>query len=123
MNKGTQSVIWLDIKNDLELKIINGTYKSAGRMPSISELTEIYSCGDSTAQKVLEFLCTEGILTKKRGIGYFVKPLCRDRLATKHLELLEGQVEKIVKEAKVLDMDKKTFTLLIEKYANAIYSQ
>lgn len=118
MNKNAQSVIWLDIKNDLELKIINGTYKSAGRMPSISELTEIYSCGDSTAQKVLESLYIEGLLTKKRGIGYFLKPLCRDKLVTKHMEMLEKDIEKIVRKASMLNVDGGILVSLIDKYSS-----
>lgn len=123
MNKNAQSVIWLDIKNDLEIKIINGTYKSAGRMPSISELTEIYSCGDSTAQKVLESLCTEGFLTKKRGIGYFLKPLCRDKLVSKHMAMLEKRIENMIKEAHALNMDKGTLISLVDKYTCSVYSR
>ncbi len=123
MNKNAQSVIWLDIKNDLEIKIINGTYKSAGRMPSISELTEIYSCGDSTAQKVLESLCAEGLLTKKRGIGYFLKPLCRDKLVSKHMAMLEKRIENMIKEAHALNMDKGTLISLIDKYTCSVYSR
>lgn len=123
MNKNAQSVIWLEIKNDLELKIINGTYKSAGRMPSISELTEIYSCGDSTAQKVLESLCAEGLLTKKRGIGYFVKPLCREKLINKHMEALENRIMRLIKEAHLLEVDRGTLEELIDKHISFNYSQ
>jgi len=122
MNKSAQSVIWLEIKSDLELKIINGTYKIAGRMPSISELTELYSCGDSTAQKVLESLYAEGLLTKKRGIGYFVKPLCREKLIEKHMEALENLIAKLVKEAHALGIDKKTLIDLTDKQIHSTYS-
>lgn len=122
MSRSEQSVIWLEIKNDLELKIINGTYKIAGRMPSISELTELYSCGDSTAQKILESLYAEGLLTKKRGIGYFVKPLCREKLIEKHMKALESLVTKLVEEAHTLGIDKNTLIELIDKQIYSTYS-
>lgn len=100
-----RSSIWLDIKDDFELKIIRGVYKSASRVPSITELAEQYSCGESTAQKVLESLCKEDVLTKKRGVGYFLKPFCKDKLIIKHKTTLQMDLQKVVWRAKLLGLN------------------
>ena len=42
---------WEEIKNDIEIDIINDKYKSAEKVPSISVLGEIYNIGRSTAKK------------------------------------------------------------------------
>lgn len=80
---------WLDVKSDIELKIIRGEYSAGDRIPPVRKIAAIYSIGTTTAAKVLEHLYQEGTIYKKRGVGYFVKPYTKDRLCTEHKKKLE----------------------------------
>lgn len=80
---------WLNVKNDIELKIISGEYSAGDRIPPVRKIATIYSIGTTTAAKVLEHLYQEGTIYKRRGVGYFVKPYTKDRLCIEHKKNLE----------------------------------
>lgn len=113
--------LWETIKFKLEVKIINGTYKSADKVPSMAELSEMYGIGKSTAKKVLESLYEEGIITKKRGVGYFVKPLTRNKLKGKHLKKLDGGLKEYILMAKEMKIEKELLNDKIKKLIDEIY--
>ena len=88
--------LWLDVKSDIEIKIITGEYAAGDRIPPIVKIAEIYKVGNTTAQKVLESLYSDGTITKQKGVGYFVKPFVRDRLLKTHeVELKKRLIEDI----------------------------
>lgn len=80
---------WIAIKQDIELKIIQGEYSAGERIPPVRKIAEIYGIGTSTAAKTLETLSSEGTLFKKRGVGYFVKPYVKESLCREHQKNLE----------------------------------
>jgi len=115
-NKFSSNInLWLDIKADIELKIIAGDYE-VGEKLTISNISEVYSIGKTTAQKVLEALCTENIIINRKGIGYFVKPFVKEILSTAHLVELKARINNIVKYGLRIGMDKST---LIDILSNA----
>lgn len=114
--------MYLEIKRQLELAIIRGTYKSAEKFPSINEITEIYSCGNSTAQKVLTAMHKEGTITKQKGIGYFVKPFVQKALLEKYTVNLRLQLIHIVDEAKMLNLNRDNLVKIIDEQFGSIYS-
>ena len=124
MSKSTHpSTVWADIKKQIEFAIIDGTYKNACKMPSIAEVAEIYSCGKSTAQKVLEEMYNEGIITKQKGVGYFVKPFVREKLLEKYMNVWETELNHSIKEAYLLGVDIKTLESIIVDKIKTIYSR
>jgi len=88
--------LWLDIKADIEIKIITGEYESGMRIPSITQLSGLYNIGNTTAQKVLEALCEENTIYKRQGVGYFVKPYVRDKLAATHYAVLINRLSDVI---------------------------
>lgn len=72
------------VQNDLEFKIIRGELAPGEQFPPIREISETYTIGTSTAQKIVNSLSAEGIIAKKRGIGFFVKPYVKSKLMEKH---------------------------------------
>ncbi len=114
--------MYLEIKKQLELAIIRGTYKSAEKFPSINEIKEIYSCGNSTAQKVLTVMHKEGTITKQKGIGYFVKPFVQKALLEKYMEEWKLQLIQDINEAKMLNISRKNLVEIIEEQLISIYS-
>ena len=88
--------LWLDIKADIEIKIITGEYEPGMRVPSITQLAGLYNIGSTTAQKVLEALCDEKTIYKRQGVGYFVKPHVRDKLAATHYTVLINRLSDVI---------------------------
>lgn len=123
-NKGYNhpNTLWLTIQRKLEVDIINGKYKSAEKVPSINELAEIYEIGQSTAKKVLENMFQEGTITKQRGVGYFVKPLTRNKLKEKHMEELEYGLNKYIFIANQLGIPEDVLSVILSKKIKDIYS-
>lgn len=115
------NTLWLTIKRKLEIDIINGKYKSAERVPSISELSDIYNIGHSTSKKVLEKMFEEGTITKQRGVGYFVKPFMKEKLKSKHMEELEYGLNKYIYNARQLGLSKETTNTLIDNIVVNVY--
>ena len=112
-NKGYNhpNTLWLTIQRKLEVDIINGKYKSAEKVPSISELAEIY-----------ENMFQEGTITKQRGVGYFVKPFTRDKLKEKHMEELNYGLNKYLYIANQLGVSKDVLEIILSKKIKDIYS-
>lgn len=116
------SVVWLDIKKQMEFGIIDGIYQTSEKVLSISEMASAYSCGKSTAQKVLEEMFDEGVLTKEKGRGYFVKPFAKERLIEKYVNVWEKELANSIKEAHFLGVDIKVLEKMITDTIKAIYS-
>jgi len=101
-NTGPSVNIWKGIKKDIELGIITGAYETGNRFPSISQVAEMYGIGSTTAQKVLDMLCSENIIYKRQGVGYFLKPFVKDRLLVFHMKQLYGMYAETAKYSKQL---------------------
>lgn len=116
------NTLWETIKFKLEIEIMNGKYKSTEKVPSISELSLIYGIGKSTSKKVLESLCKDGIITKQRGIGYFVKPLVKNRLNDKHLNNLDKGLRECINIAKDINITEDLLKERLIKIIQEVYS-
>ncbi|RDW20859.1 GntR family transcriptional regulator [Oceanobacillus arenosus] len=64
--------IFMQIKEQLEDSIINGTIKAGERVPSTNEFAAFYKINPATAAKGINELVAEDILFKRRGVGMFV---------------------------------------------------
>ncbi len=117
------NIIWVDIKKEIEYAIINGTYKSASKMPSISEVSDKYSCGKSTAQKVLEEMFNDGIITKTKGVGYFVKPYAKDILFEKYMNILQSELNQSIQTSLLLGLKEEQLKNKINDIISEVYSR
>lgn len=96
---------WLNVKHDIELKIINGDFSAGGRVPPIRKVASDYNISIATAAKVLENLNRDGTLYKKRGVGYFVEPYIKEKLCTEHKKNLERILIYAFDYAKLIGVD------------------
>lgn len=64
--------IFLQIKEQIEDLIMDGSLKIGERAPSTNEIAKFYQINPATAGKGINELVLEGILVKKRGVGMFV---------------------------------------------------
>jgi DNA-binding transcriptional regulator YhcF (GntR family) len=72
--------IFLQIAEQLENSIIDGTLPEDGQVPSTNELAAFHRINPATAAKGVNQLVDDGILYKKRGIGMFVSAGARAKL-------------------------------------------
>lgn len=113
---------WPDIKSSIEADIFNGRYRDA-IMPSIAETAAIYHCGKSTVQKVLEALCQDGILTRKKGVGYFIKPRAVEQLKNDRTHETKSEIRKVIQTAKNFGIDLETLLQLFTACADETYQE
>ena len=105
----------IEVKRDIELKIITGQYIAGEKIPTIVELVEQYNIGKTTAQKVINDLHNEGIIVKKVGVGCFVKPFIREKLLFRHKKALEEELLQVAEAAILLGIDRKNIHELMEQ--------
>lgn len=96
---------WQDVKDDIEYKILTGVFAVGERIPTTRKIAEDYDIGLSTAQKVLNILCEEGIIESKRGVGYFVKPYTKEQIQTERRKKLEKDIMNAVEEADLIEVN------------------
>ena len=64
--------LYRQVMDSLSADIENGTYQVGARIPSETELSDIYDVSRITVRRAVTELSSEGILTKKQGKGTFV---------------------------------------------------
>jgi len=72
--------IYLQVKEYLENSIINGSIEENERIPSTNEFAKFYNINPATAAKGVNELVSDGIITKRRGVGMFVSEGARAQL-------------------------------------------
>ena len=93
------------LKDDIEYKILTGVFAVGERIPTTRKIAEDYDIGLSTAQKVLNILCEEGVIESKRGVGYFVKPYTKEQIQTERRKKLEKDIMNAVEEADLIEVN------------------
>ncbi len=64
--------VYLKLKDDINNKIHNGTYKKDTRLPSENALCKEWGISRMTVRRALDELTREGVLYRTRGSGTFV---------------------------------------------------
>jgi GntR family transcriptional regulator len=66
---------YYQLANILRRRIATGSLRPGDRVPSETQLSELYEVSPMTARRALTILQDEGLVTAARGRGTFVKPL------------------------------------------------
>ncbi len=98
--------IWEQIREEIIVLIICGELRIGEKAPSLTEVTEKYHCGRTTAQKVMESLCESDILEVIPGKGFFVKKTrnLKDILEKEYRETMEDTLKKYIVMGKHIGM-------------------
>lgn len=91
--------IFLQIKENIEDTIINGSLKAGDKVPSTNEFAAFYKINPATAAKGVNELVSEDILFKRRGVGMFVSDNAREILVTKYKKNFYEEYVKPLKQA------------------------
>ena len=108
--------IYLQLKQEMEDAILNGRLKTDEVVQSIRALAMEYTVNPLTVSKAISELEDEGVIYKKRGIGFFVAHKAQENLRRKRLQsYLESEVKHFVKQATQLGIELSEITELIKK--------
>jgi GntR family transcriptional regulator len=112
MNRTSQAKpLWQAVADSILDKIANGDLQVNERLPSESELCEIYAVGRNTVRHALSDLVNKGVLTTFHGVGTFVADSRMVKTAeylygfTQEMELGGHDITSRVLEAKIVPAD------------------
>lgn len=109
----TNQLLYRKIEETIRERIENGTYPPGSQLPTEMELIKEFNTSRLTISKSLSHLVAEGLITRTRGRGSFVKggkvretpglirfisPVAKDESYLLHNGLLEG-IQEIVRQA------------------------
>ncbi len=72
--------LFVQIAEQVEDQIVDGTLAEESKAPSTNELAAFYRINPATAAKGVNLLVDRSVLYKRRGIGMFVAPGARERV-------------------------------------------
>jgi len=95
--------------------IISGALKPGDRFPSVRALSQELRINPNTAHKIVAALVNENLLAVKPGVGTAVAD-ARPSTREQRRELLGNEVERLVVEAKKLQLDIQDVTQAIQQH-------
>jgi GntR family transcriptional regulator len=109
--------LFLQIAEQIEGSIVDGTLPEETQVPSTNELAAFHRINPATAAKGVNQLVADGVLYKRRGIGMFVATGARMQLLERRREDF-GQrfVAPLLAEARKLGMDAEEIKKLIDTW-------
>jgi len=72
--------IYRQIMDSIVASILDGSYPEGELIPSVRQLAQAYGVSTLTAAKVLQELARDGLIEKRRGIGFEVRAGHRKKL-------------------------------------------
>lgn len=108
--------IFLQIKEQIEDSIIDGSLNSGERAPSTNEFAKFYQINPATAGKGINELVSEGILLKKRGVGMFVTEEAKGIVIEKRKQTFyDNYLLPMKREAQKLEMDRQELINMLNR--------
>lgn len=99
--------------------VISSQMQTGDKFPSVRTLSQELRINPNTAHKVIAALISEGLLEVKPGIGTIVGKKAK-ATAQQRSELLGGEVERLVVEAKKLRLEVGDVTRAVEQHWNKL---
>ena len=108
--------IFLQIAEEIESSIVDGTLAEGEQVPSTTELAAFHRINPATAAKGVNQLVADGVLHKRRGIGMFVTTGARALLVDRRRARFASEfVQPLIDEARKLGMDVEELKTMIDK--------
>src|SRR5689334_16238298 len=109
--------IFLQIAEQIENSIIDGTLPEDGQVPSTNELAAFHRINPATAAKGVNQLVDDGILYKKRGIGMFVSVGARAKLRDRRRDqFAQLYLHPMLTEARKLGVSVDDLKVMIDRW-------
>ena len=95
--------IYLQIADQIRERVVEGDWHAGERIPSIRELAVELGVNPNTVTKSYQRLMDRGIISSRRGLGYFVSDDARERaLQEMKDEFLRDELPRILRTMRLL---------------------
>jgi GntR family transcriptional regulator len=112
--------LFLQIAEQIESSIVDGSLAEEAQVPSTNELAAFHRINPATAAKGVNQLVADGVLYKRRGIGMFVATGARSALLERRREEFARQfLGPLMAEAHKLGMDAEEIKKMIDVWGEA----
>ncbi|WP_091228761.1 GntR family transcriptional regulator [Microbacterium sp. 3J1] len=110
--------LFLQIAEQIEDSIIDGSLEEETQAPSTNELAGFYRINPATAAKGVAMLTDKGVLYKRRGIGMFVASGARDIvLGERRAAFADRYIDPLLTEARTLGLGAEDLAALLRERA------
>lgn len=75
------------IAADIQNKIYSGVYQADTKLPQETALCRLYNVSRITVREALDHLVRQGLITRRRGAGTYVKPIVGENLCPRLLAM------------------------------------
>jgi GntR family transcriptional regulator len=117
MNFKDNQAIYLQIAEYITNKIITGTWKPGDRIPSVRELASNLEVNPNTAMRSYTMLEQNGIITQKRGIGFFLTDKAIEITSSaKKEEFIHNRLPELFKEMDMLQISPNQLVGYYQQY-------
>jgi len=115
----SSKAIYLQLADHIRESIMNGSLKAGESIPSVRNLSAEYRINPQTILNATQILVNEGLLEKRRGMGYYVSALAQDTLTESGIiEFQNHMIPDLVKKARILDIPDEELLDMIRNELN-----
>lgn len=114
--------IYLQLMEQIQLRIISGLYESGGKLPSVRDMASEASVNPNTMQKALSELERTGILYSQRTSGRFITDDI-EKIKNLKNDLAKEQSEKFLKSMKSIGFNKEETITVLQKLGEDINNE
>ncbi|MFY9714166.1 MAG: GntR family transcriptional regulator [Microbacterium sp.] len=108
--------LFLQIAEQIEDSILDGSLAEEAQAPSTNELAAFYRINPATAAKGVAVLTDKGVIYKRRGIGMFVAEGARTQLLGERREAFADRfIDPLLAEARTLGLDVSDLAVLLQE--------
>ena len=116
--------IYLQIADQIRERVLEGDWRVGERVPSIRELAVELGVNPNTVTKSYQRLMDRGIISSRRGLGYFVSEDARERaLEEMKDEFLRDELPKIVRTMRLLGIGPNEVALELARHEPTLARQ
>ena len=113
---GSSEPIYRQLVDQARRLIAGGQLAPGDAMPSVRDIAQTLALNPMTVSKAYGILETEGVLSRRRGLGMTVADTPKGaRSAASRADLLRPTLERAALEARQLELDPDTVLLLFKK--------
>lgn len=103
MNFTTEKAIYVQIADRLCDEILTGKFGDDERIPSVREYAVLLEVNTNTTVKSYDLLEQQGVIYKKRGLGYFVTAGAKEKiLQERRREFMEQRLPEMFRQMRML---------------------
>ena len=105
--------VYDQIENQVQFAIVAGELEGGDQLPTVRELAERLDVNPNTVVKSYRDLEVMGVITGRRGMGYFVNKTALPKIRDACLKRIVGRLHEVVSEGKSAGLSSKDIAAVL----------